>query len=313
MPNPIEPQAYVNGQWLPASQASIELTDAGFVLGATVSEQLRTFAGRLFRLDAHLDRFERSLAVAGISPGVTRAELAALAERLAATNHPLLPTGSDLGLAILATPGQYGSFAQATSRPTLILHTYPLAFARWAARYRKGDELIASTVELVSTRSWPAELKCRSRMHYYLADIEANRKSPGSRAILCDAAGNVRETAVANVVLVASAPDGSRTLTAAPKGTILGGISQGVVAELARQAGWNWVERDFTLDDLADSDEVLLTSTPWCVLSATQFEERPIGDGSPGPAYQQLIEAWSALVGVNIVEQAVRCAGITSG
>jgi len=80
-----EPQAYLNGQWLPASQASIGLADAGFVLGATVSEQLRTFGGKLFRLEAHLDRLERSLAITGVTPGITRQEFQQIAMQLAET------------------------------------------------------------------------------------------------------------------------------------------------------------------------------------------------------------------------------------
>ena len=51
-----EPQAYLNGRFLPASQTMIPPVDAGFVLGASVTEQLRTFGGQLFRLDDHLAR-----------------------------------------------------------------------------------------------------------------------------------------------------------------------------------------------------------------------------------------------------------------
>jgi len=304
-----EPQAYLNGQWLPASQASIGLADAGFVLGATVSEQLRTFGGKLFRLEAHLDRLERSLAITGVTPGITRQEFQQIAMQLAETNHVRLPPGSDLGLAILVTPGLYGSFAHGASRPTVVLHTYPLSFARWAEKYNTGESLSASTVELVSLRSWPAELKCRSRMHYYLAELEANRRHPGSRAVLCDALGNVRETANANVLL-ANIESGVTTLISPPRGTILPGISQGVVAELTDAAGWKFEERDFTLDELADADEVLLTTTPWCVLPVSQYEGRPIGEGSPGPVYTRLMEAWCQLVGIDIVKQAQQHANV---
>lgn len=302
-----EPQAYVNGRWLPASQASIGLADAGFVLGATVTEQIRTFAGRLFRLDEHLARLTRGLAITGISPGLSRDELREIAQQLAAANHRLLPAGSDLGLAILVTPGPYGSFASGPGRPTVVLHTYPLAFARWAGKYRTGEMLAATTIELVSPKSWPAELKCRSRMHYYLADLEAGRKHPGARAVLCDAAGRVRETAVANIVLGLSS-EGRTTLVSPPRTSVLPGISLGVVAEFAAERGWGFEERDFTLDDLVEADEVFLTSTPWCVLPATQFEGRAIGSGSPGPIFTGLMEAWNRLAGIDLIAQAEEAA-----
>ena len=303
MSRPAEPQAYVNGQWLLASQASIGLTDAGFVLGVTVTEQLRTFAGRLFRLEEHLDRLERSLAITGISPGHSRAELGQIAERLAAENHALLPVGRDLGLAILVTPGPYGSFAGQAGRPTLVLHTYPLAFGRWAAKYRTGEMLAATTIEMVSERSWPAELKCRSRMHYYLADLEAGRSHPGARAVLCDGAGNVRETAVANVLMVQS-KQGRVTLVSPPRGTVLPGISLAAAVDLARQNGWQFEERDFTVEALASTDEVLLTSTPWCILPATRFQDRAIGTGAPGPVFTELMADWSHSVGLDVIAQA---------
>jgi branched-subunit amino acid aminotransferase/4-amino-4-deoxychorismate lyase len=65
-----EPQVYLNGRFVPASSAAISLADSGFVLGAAVAEQVRTFAGKLFRLDDHLARLEQSLDIVGVDPGV---------------------------------------------------------------------------------------------------------------------------------------------------------------------------------------------------------------------------------------------------
>ena len=55
-----DPLAYLNGRYLPFSQAAISVTDGGFVQGVTVAEQLRTFGGKLFRLEQHLARLARS-------------------------------------------------------------------------------------------------------------------------------------------------------------------------------------------------------------------------------------------------------------
>ena len=54
--------AYLNGDWIPSSELRIAVDDAGFLLGATVTERLRTFRGKVFRLDEHLSRLRRSLA-----------------------------------------------------------------------------------------------------------------------------------------------------------------------------------------------------------------------------------------------------------
>ena len=79
-----EAQAYLNGRFVPCTQASIPISDAGFVLGATVSEQLRTFGGKLFRLEAHLERLAHSLEVVGLDPQISMAEIARIA---AAVGH----------------------------------------------------------------------------------------------------------------------------------------------------------------------------------------------------------------------------------
>lgn len=293
-----EPQAFLNGRWLLESHAKISLTDAGFVLGATISEQLRTFAGRLFRTQPHVERLFRGLDITGIDCGMSHDELAQTAEELAARNHPLLPAGGDLGLAMLVTPGPYGSFA-AASRPTVCLHTYPLPFARWAARYTSGVELLVSPVEMVSPAAWPPELKCRSRMHYYLAQQDADRRAPGAIPLLLSRDGTVRETPTANILLLRGGE-----LLSPPRSTILPGISLAVVEELSPQLDLTFAERELVPADVAAADEVWLTSTPWCALPVTRIEGNRIGNGQPGPQYQKLMSAWQQLVGVDIVAQA---------
>jgi branched-subunit amino acid aminotransferase/4-amino-4-deoxychorismate lyase len=61
-----EALAYRNGQFIPADQLVVPVTDAGFVLGTTVTEQLRTFRGRLFRPKEHFKRLARSLEIVGV-------------------------------------------------------------------------------------------------------------------------------------------------------------------------------------------------------------------------------------------------------
>jgi branched-chain amino acid aminotransferase len=86
----------------------------------------------------------------------------------------------------------------------------------------------------------------------------------------------------------------------------LHGISLSVVVELAQQLGIPSNERDLSTDDVASADEVLLTSTPMCLLPATRFNGRPIGAGEPGPIFHHLLKAWSDLAGLDIAGQAER-------
>lgn len=296
-----EPIAFLNGQWIPASAAAISVNDAGFVQGTTITEQVRTFAGRLFRLPQHLARLAHSLEIIGVELGITLDDLAAVGQQLAAHNHALLPPGDDLGLSIVVTPGPYPTFAPAAdARPTVCLHTYRLPFEFWAKKYREGQRLVTTAVEQVSERCWPPALKCRSRMHYYLADRQAAAIDPQARALLLDAQGLVAEASTANVVIYRKA-DG---LISPPLPKILRGISLSVVAELAGILGIPFIERDLTVDDVASADEVLLTSTSVCILPATQLNGRPIASGRPGEMFSTLMSAWSRMVGYDILAQA---------
>lgn len=301
-----EPEAFLGGRWIRASAATVSVADSGFVLGATVTEQLRTFAGKLFRLDEHLARLERSLQVIQIDPGMTLDQLAETARELVARNHRLLESGDDLGLSIFVTPGVHPTYsAPGPVEPTVCLHTYPLPFHLWASKYCTGQALVTTDVEQVSPRSWPPTLKCRSRMHYFLADHRAAAIEPGARAVVLDHQGFVTEASTANVLIYRA----SEGLVSPAVEKILPGISLAVLLELARRLGIATSHRDLTPDDLANADEILLASTPLCLLPCTRFNGRPIGNGEPGEVFRRLLAAWNDLVGVDIVAQAEQFAG----
>ncbi|MFO0819625.1 MAG: aminotransferase class IV [Pirellulales bacterium] len=296
-----EPLAYWNGRFVPFSQVSLPPYDAGFVQGTTVGEQLRTFGGRLYRLDEHLRRLSNSLEIVGVTPPVTLGTLGEISRSLASHNHRLLATGDDLGLSILITPGIYSAFAcGARGGPTVIINTYPVAFDLFAANYDRGQALVVTDVRQVPADCWPVELKCRSRMHYYLADREARRREPGARALLLDHDGFVTEASTANMVAYFA----NEGLVSPPKEKILPGISVAALAQIANQLGIPFSERPLRAADLAAADELYLTSTSPCLIPCTQLDGNPIGNGLPGPVFQQLLEAWSRHVQVDIAAQA---------
>src|SRR4051812_24479707 len=116
-----EPRAYLNGHWIGAPELGVSVFDNGFQQGTTIAEQLRTFGGKLFELDAHLERLFQSLAIIGLEPPVSSHECRARAIELATHNHALLSADDDLGLTMFVTPGvQLASSGPAT--PTLCMH-----------------------------------------------------------------------------------------------------------------------------------------------------------------------------------------------
>ena len=325
-----EPTAFLNGQWIPAFAAAVPVGDAGFVLGITVAEQLRTFAGKIFRLDGHLDRLAHSLKIVGVDPGMPLDQLGRIGRGTGRSQSSLASPGGDLGLSIVVTPGGYPLFSPprpprqrdspllvdtkigtvppaGPQRPTVCLHTYRLPFHLWAEKYRTGQALATTGVEQVSARCWPAALKCRSRMHYYLADRRRPPSDPQARALLLDHGFRHRGVVCQLVDLSRRRRIDFAALVQNPaRNQPVGGD-----LELAGRLGIPAGQRELTLDDVATADEVLLTSTTICVLPVTRLNGRPIGSGHPGAKFSRLLAAWSEMVGVDIAGQAEEQAALS--
>lgn len=302
------PQGYLAGRFMPVSEMAIPVTDAGFSLGTTVTEQLRTFGGKLFQLDQHLLRLQRSLDIVGLKPVESLSQLAEIATNLVYQNYQLLAPGDDLGLSLFVTPGGLPRFHNgAQGLPCVGMHTFPLPFQLWDNKYLQGQSLIVTEIKEVSPQSWPTELKCRSRMHYYLADKAASRLEPGSRAILLDANGCVIEASTANILLYHS----KKGFFSPPGEVALPGISLRFLQTLAADLGIDWNHRFIVPEEVTQADEIFLTSTPFCLLPVTSFNGNAIHGGCPGPMFTQLAQTWSHRIGFDFIEQAIRFANRT--
>jgi branched-subunit amino acid aminotransferase/4-amino-4-deoxychorismate lyase len=293
-----EPLAYLNGRLLPASEAMLPLHDAGFVLGATVTDLCRTFRHRLFRLADHLARFRQSCLRAQVPQPLGEDELTRIAEDLVARNAALAPADDDLALVLLATPGPIGYYAgqpggPGDGPPTLALHTFPLPFARYRPLFETGAHLVIPAVRHVPAACVDPRIKQRSRLHWWLADRQARQIEAGASALLLDINGRLTETAAANFLLV---KDG--VVRSPPRELVLGGISLLTVQELCAECGIPFAERPLTLDDCRDADEMMLCSTPYCLAGVSRLNGQAVP--WPGPVFERLLEAWSARVGMDI-------------
>ena len=306
---PVGAVAWIDGRFVPSGEALLPVGDAGFVLGTTVTEQLRTFHGRLFLPREHATRLRHSLQFVGIAPEWPVETLFEIAAEVAGHCHAAVPAEDDLGVIVLATPGDLpAQHAGRAGRPRVVIHAFPLALASWARSYDTGVALRAVSVTQVPASCWPIAIKCRSRMHYHLADREAHRTEPGARGLVLHADGRVSETATANVAIVR---DG--TILTPPDGDALAGVSLGHLRSLALAEGIAWQEATLRAADLATADEILLTSTPTCLLAVTRFDGRPVGAGTPGPIQRRLLAAWSRGVALDIAAQARAALDRTAG
>lgn len=300
-----EPLVYLNGQMLPASQASLKIFDAGVVLGATVTEMTRTFRHQPFRLEDHVSRLFRSLRYTRMDIGMTPEQLVAMSRELLTHNAALIEGDDDLGLIHFVTAGEYGSYVatrgtKVRSGPTVCVHTFPLPFALWADRLQYGAHVVTPSIRHVPPQCYDPKMKNRSRMHYYLADQEARLVDPQAIALLLDLDGNVTETSGANFLIVERGTIVSPTLR-----NTLPGISRAVVIELAEKLGIPFVERDFQVFSVMNADEALLTSTPYGVCPVIRINGVSIGDGRTGPVTSRLMSAWNELAGFDVAAQFV--------
>ncbi|MBA61247.1 MAG: hypothetical protein CMJ76_02675 [Planctomycetaceae bacterium] len=291
----MEQVAYYNSEFINHSKLSIDVKDLGFIMGTTVTERLRTFAGKLFELDAHLQRLQESLDIVNLSPRQSLQTIKDAAVSLVAKNHALLRSQSDLGLTILVTPG-----TSTATDCTVIMYTNELPFSQIKQWYREGVALQVSDHRQIPANCWPSKLKCRSRMHYYLADQQAREKQADARALLLDQNGNVAEASTANVLIY---EQDDRLISPKPE-QILPGISLSVVEILAKQIGLQFSWEDISIERLLKANEVLLCSTSPCVWTVRHCNGSSVGTSSQQTVTGKLQQAWCSHVGVDLVAQA---------
>tara|TARA_R110002111_G_scaffold153375_1_gene220136 strand:+ start:85113 stop:86054 length:942 start_codon:yes stop_codon:yes gene_type:complete len=299
-----EPQAYLNGAFIPFSEAKLAVTDLGIVYGASITEMVRTFSHQLFMLDEHLDRLFSALEYVCIEPVLEKSELKQICETVIQQNTPLLPAVHDMGLTMFITAGHnlpYLGLAEIETcrTPTVCVHSFPLAFELWDQKYTTGQHLRNAEGEQLNARIFDPRIKSRSRIHLYRADKLVRQQDPQASALLFDQAGFAAETTVGNFYIVKD-----DVIKSPRPENILGGISQMMVVRLAKQLGLRYEETDISAIEIIDADEALTSSTAYCLMPVTRFDEHPISGGVPGPVYQQLLSAWSGTVGVDIVQQA---------
>ena len=298
-----EPLVYIYGEMVPASQAHVAIYDLAIVLGATVTDLVRTFRHEPFRMEDHVARFYRSCKYARIDPPIPAEETMARTRELIVHNAALIGKEHDLGVVYFISPGVNTVYAGSAGgaddmTPTFCIHSFPLPFQIWRTLVTDGAHVVTPSIRHVPPQCLDPKIKNRSRLHWWVADKEAQQVDPKAITLLLDLDGNVTETGGSNFVIVR---DGV-VISPSPR-NILRGVSLVTVSELCEQLGFRFEERDFQVYDVINADEALLTTSPYCVAPATRINGVPIGDGKPGPVFARLMSAWSELVGMDVMEQ----------
>lgn len=282
---------WVNGAFVPASQAVVPLNSRGYRLGDGVFDTERTFNGRIFRLPEHLERLERSLRYTRIDPGLTLDELGRVAEEAVERNRHLLARHGDFWVTqtITREPGG-GAFV------SIIVE--PLPFARYAAYYDTGVPLVIPPARTSAQIGMDPKLKATSRLNMVLADQDAKQIDPHAMALLLDEHGNVAEVIYGNLFVVRGGHLRTPTSRA-----ILEGVTRLTTLELIAGEGLPVEEADLQPYDVYTADEAFCTTTSYCVLPVGSLNGQRVGTAVPGPVTQQLTQAWNRLVGLDVPAQ----------
>lgn len=279
-------KVWINGTLFDKENAKVSVYDHGLLYGDGVFEGLRSYGGKVFRLEAHLNRLWNSAKAILLEIPISRDELArAVNETLAANG---LADGY-IRLVVTRGAGSLGLDPHRTANPQIIIITdhitvYPEEL------YRQGLEIITAS----TLRNHPAALSPRVKSLNYLNNILAKiecLQAGCMEALMLNHKGEVAECTADNIFLVR---DGV-LLTPPTDAGILEGITRDAVMELARESGREVREVAVTKHDLYIADECFLTGTAVEVIAVVKIDSRQIGSGAPGPITRGLKERFHQL------------------
>jgi branched-chain amino acid aminotransferase len=298
----MEYTVWLNGEFVPASEAKVGLQDRGLRLGDVVFDTSRTFNGTVFRLRDHLDRLFRSLTYTRMDPGYTLEELEELTLDVVQRNESVREPGNDYMITQFVTRGE-AALGHGDMKANVAIWIDPIDFPRYGPLYTEGAHAVIPKVRSYSSEALDPKVKHYSRLNFVLAELEAQDVDSNAFPVLLDVQGNITEGIGYNFFIVT---DG--VLRTPGDRDILQGISRKVVLELADQLGIPTSEEDLQPYDAYTADEAFLSSSGYCILPVGRIDNRSTKGDVPGPITQRLLAAWSEMVGVDIVDQALQYA-----
>jgi branched-chain amino acid aminotransferase len=251
-----------------------------------VFEGLRSYSGKVFRLEEHLRRlWESALAIRLQIPMQREALAQAIVDTLAANKI----TDGYIRLVVTRGAGSLGLDPNRTSDPQIIIITDHISLYP-AELYEKGLEIVTVSVP----RNHPAALSPRIKSLNYLNNILAKiegLQAGCSEALMLNIRGEVAECTGDNIFLVR----GGQLRTPPVDAGILEGVTRDAVIELAREARIEVREMTLTKHDVYVADECFLTGTAAEVIPVVKVDSRVIGRGEPGPITRDLIRRFHQL------------------
>jgi branched-chain amino acid aminotransferase len=297
---------YMNGKFVPESEAKISIFDSALMFGDMVFEMTRSFNKKQFKLREHLERLYIGINILHIPLKMTIDELEQACFKTIEKNDKVFDEHDEHRLMINVSRGPLGPYASIFDgkiEPTVVIADFPLKWtvASMAPLYDEGINAVIPSQRAIPSSLMEPKIKNRSRLFYQMANIEVSQiKGNNNWALLLDLDGFITEGTGDNFFIVKN----GEILT--PEGrNILRGISRDYIFTLAKELNIPCRECNIEPYDVYTADEAFMTATPFCILPTVSLQGIKIGDGLMGSVTTSLLNRWSDNVGLDIKEQII--------
>lgn len=272
---------YLNGQYLPETEAKVSIFDRGFLFADAVYEVVSVIDGKLIDFDGHVARLHRSMAELKMPQPPARAMLLTMCRELATRNA--VNEGMIYFEVTRGNPGDRDFlFPSADLSPTIVGFTQSASLVE-----RPQAETGVSVVTLPDRRWQMAHVKTTQLLYASLMKAEAKARGADDAWLVRD--GFITEGTSQNAHIVTK--DGV-LVTHPLDSSILHGITQHAVLELARQGVVAIETRAFTVEEAKEAAEAMVTAASAFVLPVTRIDGVQLGDGTCGPVTRKLRETY---------------------
>lgn len=274
---------YLDGEFVKESEAKISVFDHGLLYGDGFFEGIRVYNSRVFKLQEHVDRAFAAAKAIMLDLPMTKEELAEIILESCRVNK--LKDGY-IRLVITRGKGDLGLNPKACPKPSVICIAANIRLF-FDEVYEKGLKLVTCTLRRNSANNIDPQIKSLNYINNILGVIEANRAG-ADEVIFLNQNGIVAEGSGDNIFII---KDGVIYTPPIYIGA-LDGITRKCVMELAEKEGYTVYEKEFTLFNVYNADEVFLTGSAAELIAVTDVDDRIIGNGVCGPITEKLLNAY---------------------
>jgi branched-chain amino acid aminotransferase len=277
-------QYHVDGELVPAEEATVSVRDRGFAYGDAAFETLRAYGGEVFEWDAHADRLFDTCETLGIDHGLARADLRERIEETLAAND-LEEAYVRLSVTRGVQPGKLTPAPEVDPTVVVVVKKLPRSGVEGESAWAGPARTRTVRTRRIPDEAVPADAKTHNYLNGILARLEL-RGSDAEEALLLDGDGYLAEGATSNLFFVRD--DALHTPGLA--GPVLPGVTRSVVLELARSEGIPVETGAYPPAALHAAEEAFLTNTTWEVRPLGAVDGVEIGAGPVTDLLAQLFD-----------------------